>query len=117
MAKFAAATLALLALSTSASAYTSKRVALEHKPELAPATLPKAEFVLPLSQKVARPSDKAKALRHITRKKKHPSADPPTAIVAGSGQDEEYITDITIGGQTFKTIIGTRPQLYSWSNY
>lgn len=63
--------------------------------------LPKAPFVASITQKVPRSSARKEALWSI----RGPSA--KTARIAGSDDDEEYLTSITIGGQTFEVIIDT----------
>jgi hypothetical protein len=68
-------------------------------------TLPVSQNVLTLNQKVARPSWKADAIRSITRQGVDASKQY-TAVLAGGYQDEEYLTNITIGGQEFIVIVG-----------
>jgi hypothetical protein len=70
-----------------------------------PAARSSEGHVLTLTQKVARPPAKASAIRDLTRKggkgiKSH------TATLAGADQDEEYLTNVTIGGQHFSLIVG-----------
>ncbi|KAI0315205.1 aspartic peptidase domain-containing protein [Amylostereum chailletii] len=84
--------------------FTSHSVSLTPTVQADAVSLPAAPFVLNLSQKVARPSDKAKALRHVATKRR---AATDTAVVFGTGQDEEYSANITIGGQSFAVIIDT----------
>ena len=88
--------------------YSVRRVSLQSSTvqEDLPSPLPVAPFVANLTQKVSRPSDKASALRHIAKKGRG-STLPDTATVFGTGQDEEYAVNITIGGQDFAVIIGT----------
>jgi hypothetical protein len=64
--------------------------------------LPSAQYSIPLTSKVARPAYKqayTNALRGGRTVK--------TAVLAGSGGDSEYLTDITVGGQKFKVIVDT----------
>lgn len=69
-------------------------------------TLPVSQNVLTLNQKVARPSWKADAFRSVTRKGLA-SSKSYTDVLAGGAQDEEYLTNITIGGQNFIVIVDT----------
>lgn len=68
--------------------------------------LPEAPFVVSLTDKVPRPSFKKRALREL-RSNAHTPVGDPTATVFGSDDDEEYLTDITVGGQSFKAIVDT----------
>lgn len=63
--------------------------------------IPKAEHTLKLAAKVPRPAGKAAALRTLSRAKRF------TAPVAGSEGDEEYLVNVTIGGQDFSLIMDT----------
>jgi hypothetical protein len=62
--------------------------------------LPEAHHTLNLAAKVPRPAGKAAALRSLSRAKRF------TAPMAGSDGDEEYLVNVTIGGQDFSLIIG-----------
>lgn len=62
--------------------------------------LPAAPFVVNLTDKTPRSSIKKQALRELRGK-------TTTATVAGSDGDEEYLTDIEVGGQNFKAIVDT----------
>jgi hypothetical protein len=66
---------------------------------LTPEVIPTAEFSLSLSGKVPRSTAKRNALHAVTQAR--------TASLFGVANDQEYLTDITIGGQTFKVIVDT----------
>ncbi|KAI0315206.1 acid protease [Amylostereum chailletii] len=109
MERLAALLFLLLANNVAASddVYTSRAVSLTPTVQADAVSLSPAPFVLNLSQKVARPSDKAKALRHIAKKSPKHRAHTDTAVVFGTAGDEEYSTNITIGGQSFSVIVDT----------
>ncbi|PSR76813.1 hypothetical protein PHLCEN_2v8194 [Hermanssonia centrifuga] len=64
--------------------------------------LPVAPFSVPLTDKVPRSSAKKRMLRELRA-----GARSNVAVVAGAADDEEYLTDITIGGQDFKVVVDT----------
>jgi predicted aspartyl protease len=90
---------------TANAAYSVQRVSLpttesvNAQGALTPEVIPTAEYSVSLSEKVPRSTVKKNALRAVTKAK--------TASLFGSDDDEEYLTDITIGGQTFKVIVDT----------
>lgn len=99
-----ASLLPLLVLALRAHAYSSRHVTFAHDNVEQRTVLPVAQHVLTLSQTVPRPTSKAQALRHLTH---HPHARNSTIVtVSGSDQDEEYLTNITFGTQTFPVIVG-----------
>lgn len=63
--------------------------------------IPSAQHTLNLAAKVPRPAGKADALRTLSRAKRF------TSSLAGSDGDEEYLVNVTIGGQDFSLIIDT----------
>ncbi|KAJ7618179.1 aspartic peptidase domain-containing protein [Mycena polygramma] len=74
------------------------------------AVLPPAEFSVPFTAKTPRRKAKKNALASIRGKptKKAPGAGgASTVVVDGSDFDEEYLTNVTIGGQHFSLIIDT----------
>ncbi|KAJ7865336.1 acid protease [Mycena olivaceomarginata] len=78
------------------------------------ATLPPAEFSVPFTAKTPRRSSKKGALAALRGKptkkipgKKAPGAGGSTVAVDGSDFDDEYLTNVTIGGQHFSLIIDT----------
>lgn len=97
--------LAVLALSV--HAYDVRRLALTTRGPLETEILPAAQFSLPLTGKVSRPS--YKKFLNARRKRSHIARSPShTAILARTElASEEYVTDITIGGQSFKVIVDT----------
>ncbi len=64
--------------------------------------LPTAPFSIALTDKAPRSSYKKQLLRELRSGGKS-----KTAVVDGSGDDEEYLTDIVVGGQSFKVIVDT----------
>ncbi|VDC00346.1 unnamed protein product [Peniophora sp. CBMAI 1063] len=100
-----ASLLPLLLLALRAQAYTSRHVAFGRDDVEQRAVFPTAKHVVSLSQTVPRPASKAKALRHLTRRPE--AANSTIVTVSGSDQDEEYLTNITFGTQTFPVIIDT----------
>ena len=65
----------------------------------APVDLPVAPFVVNLTEKVARSSAKKRILRELRT--------GSSGSLQGTDDDEEYVTSIIVGGQTFKAIIDT----------
>ena len=98
--------LALLAACASAQAsfrhVRSSRVATAE-----PVDIPEAPFVIPLTDKVPRASHKKALLRELRGGRGTSSKGSLSATVIGSDDDEEYLTDITVGGQSFKAIVDT----------
>ena len=94
----------MLVLALQARAYTSRHVTFKQDGVEQHDSLPAAQHVLSLSRTVPRPASKAKALRHLTNR---PGGSNSTIVsVSGSDQDEEYLTNITFGTQTFPVIVG-----------
>ena len=69
-----------------------------------PEILPPAQFSVALSAKTSRPTYK-NSMRSAVLKRGN--ASNYTAILAGSSDDNEYLTNIMIGGQTFQVIVDT----------
>lgn len=95
-------TSAFLALAASAFAVDFTRI-VDHRTVEQHGELPIAPFASTLTQKVPRSQHKAEALRQLQKRANRAKI----ATVAGSDGDEEYLTDITIGGQKFQAIIDT----------
>ncbi|KAF7977088.1 hypothetical protein HWV62_4667 [Athelia sp. TMB] len=91
---------ALAAVST--QAYEIRRGAPATSEVLTTKVLPQAQFTMPFSGKIARPRGKQEIL-HTVRKR----SSSYTAVLAGGLSDQEYLTDITIGGQEFKVEVDT----------
>lgn len=70
---------------------------------LEPAVIPEAQFVVPITSKAPRRQSKKHNLASL---RAHASPNK-TAILVGADLDEEYLTDITVGGQTFTAIVDT----------
>ncbi|KZP11138.1 acid protease [Athelia psychrophila] len=87
----------------STQAYEIRKVAPATSGLLATEVLPQAQYSLPLTGKTTRSKAKQAALQTLRRR----SSNYTTAILAGSGKDQEYLTDITVGGQKFKVIVDT----------
>ncbi|KAJ7478970.1 acid protease [Mycena latifolia] len=64
------------------------------------AALPKAEFLVPFTDKIHRKGAKKHLLDGLIGK-------GTTVSLTGANFDHEYITDVTFGGQTFKLIVDT----------
>ena len=95
------ALLPLLVLAVhSTGAVEFRRVRSSVAPSNAFVELPVAPFVVNLTAKTSRSTAKKQVLRELRGK-------TTTATVAGSDDDEEYVTDITVGGQSFKAIVDT----------
>jgi hypothetical protein len=96
MAVVPAVLLAFSAISTAGASFTAERFALA-APAPAATSIPAAEYVTKISGKVAR-SDRKKAFRKEVLQ--HLTGKTYAGELAGSGFDEEYVTAITIGGQS-----------------
>jgi len=70
-----------------------------------PAVLPPAEFSVPFSGKAPRRQSKKTALSALRGASAKAPSD--TVVVDGSDFDEEYLTNVTIGGQHFSLIVDT----------
>lgn len=86
----------------SIQAYEIRKVAPTTRELLATEVLPQAQYFLPLSGKTTRSKAKQDALQALRKRSSN-----YTAVVAGGAKDQEYLTDITIGGQQFKVIVDT----------
>lgn len=69
-----------------------------------PEVLPQAQFSVALAAKTPRSTYKNNMREAVLKKGK---ASNYTGVLAGSDDDEEYLTNITIGGQTFQVIVDT----------
>ncbi|KAF7795741.1 hypothetical protein EIP86_006908 [Pleurotus ostreatoroseus] len=95
------ALLPLLVLAVhSTGAVEFRRVRSSVAPSNAFLELPAAPFVVNLTAKTSRSIAKKIALRELRGK-------AAIGTVDGTGDDEEYVTDIIVGGQNFKAIIDT----------
>jgi hypothetical protein len=95
----ASALVALCAISSAAATFTHESFALAPANALSAAPLPVAEHVVPFTGKTPRRSHKTAALQSL-RKGRPSSSTNYTDTLAGSSGDEEYLTAITIGGQS-----------------
>ncbi|KZP04844.1 acid protease [Athelia psychrophila] len=86
----------------SAHAYEIRKIAPRTSSALATEVLPSAQYSLPLTGKAPRSKAKKAALSALRK-----NATSFTAVLAGGDYDEEYMTDITVGGQAFKVIVDT----------
>jgi hypothetical protein len=91
--------LRLAAFVASACAYDIRRVAPATNLTLPTEVLPAAQFSVPLVEKVPRTTFKKNLLKALRGGR--------LATLAGSANDAEYVTDITISGQTFKIVVDT----------
>lgn len=100
--------LPLILLAASASAQVSIRhLKSSRLATTEPANIPTAPFVVPLTSKVPRSSRKKALLRELRGGRSTLSRGSTSGTVMGSDDDEEYLTDITVGGQHFKAIVDT----------
>jgi hypothetical protein len=84
------------------NAYSSQHVSLASSSDaVVTEPIPEAQFVVTLSDKVSRAASKINALNHLSQR-----AMPKVGTLAGSFQDEEYITNVTFGNQAFTAIVG-----------
>lgn len=100
MAPLAFLFVALAAVSTQAYAIHEESPATSEA--LTTEILPQAQFTMSFSGRIARSKGKQEALR--TMRKRSSSY---TTVLAGGLSDQEYLTDITIGGQEFKVEVDT----------
>lgn len=99
-----------VAFAVSAHAYDVRRVAPPTSGAVEMETIPSAQFYVSLTEKVSRPAYKKNMLKALGRS----TASNYTGDLAGSVNDSEYLTDITIGGQTFKVIVDTGSWVCNW---
>jgi hypothetical protein len=97
-------TLVVAVLALSAYAYDVRRIAPATSGAIKTEVLPAAQFSVSLSEKVARPAYKTNFLNTLRGSKASTSG---AAVLAGAGNDVQYLADITIGGQSFKVIVDT----------
>lgn len=98
-------TITVLALVASIHAYDIRRIAAESSGTVQTDVIPKSKFHVPLTGKVPKPAYK-KQLLNALRNQGSNSLNY-NAVIAGTDHDDEYVTDITIGGQEFKIIVDT----------
>jgi predicted aspartyl protease len=87
------------ALWVSAHAYNVRRVEPTTNAALLTEILPAAQFSLPLTEKVPRSTYKKDLLKTLRGR--------GSTVLAGSSDDSQYLTVITVGGQKFKVIVDT----------
>ena len=100
MAPLALLVAALAAISTQAHEIRKRAPAASEA--LTTEVLPQAPFTMPFSGKIARSKGKQDALRPVRKR-----SSSYTSVLAGGISDQEYLTDITIGGQDFKVEVDT----------
>lgn len=94
-----------LALSAKVHGYTVSRFHPGETGLLELENLPAAQYSTTLSQKVRRPSSKKNMRSYLL--KSLATGSSYHAQLDGAGDDAEYVTEITIGGQNFKVIVDT----------
>ncbi|KAJ7065390.1 aspartic peptidase domain-containing protein [Mycena amicta] len=94
--------LSLASASTARSDFTVVRH-ISHAAPVEAAVIPPAQFIAPITAKAPRRSSKK---AHITNLRSKVSGNT-TATLAGADLDQEYLTEITVGGQTFPVIVDT----------
>jgi hypothetical protein len=82
--------------------YVIRRVAPLTNVALATEVLPAAQFSVPLTEKVPRQTYKKKLLEALRT-----GLSTPTAVLAGSAHDIQYLANVTVGGENFKLIVDT----------
>lgn len=107
-----AALLALSVIATSSRAFKLIVTPVSLPIKSTDTTLPQAEFAVNLTAKVPKSAHKKALLRGL----RGVASKTPTATLAGSDQDEEYLTDIIVGGQKFKVIVDTGSWVFSVSD-
>ncbi|KAF7345412.1 Acid protease [Mycena venus] len=70
---------------------------------LEPAVIPEAQFVVPITSTAPRRKSKKSNLSSL-RKQASPNN---TVVLEGADLDQEYLTNITVGGQSFTAIVDT----------
>ncbi|KIM83061.1 hypothetical protein PILCRDRAFT_819851 [Piloderma croceum F 1598] len=81
--------------------YNIRRVAPLTSAALATEVLPAAQFFVPLTEKVPRQTYKKKLLEALR------TGLSTTAVLAGSANDNQYLTNVTVGGENFTVIVDT----------
>ena len=90
------------AFSERGSSYDIRRVAPLTNVALTTEILPAAQFLVSLTEKVPRQMYKKKLLEALRT-----GLSAPTAVLAGSANDVQYLANITVGGEKFKVIVDT----------
>jgi len=94
---------AALAVCGHASPYDIRRIARATDTVLS-TNIPAAQFSVALTDKISRQGHKKSPLDGLRRQG---FLNSPTAVLAGTYSDAQYLTDITIGGQNFKVVVDT----------
>jgi len=87
--------------------YDVRRVAPVTRSVIKTEILSAAQFFLPLTDTVSRSTYKKKLLALRNQRSTSSLHSPGDQVLAGSADDQEYVTDITIGGQDFKVVVDT----------
>jgi len=95
--------LLLAALALSVHAYDIRRVKPATIGVVETETIPAAQYSVSFTEKVARSAYKKDLFNALSGS----NALNYSAVLDGSNSDNEYLTDITIGGQNFKVIVDT----------
>nr|GAT51413.1 acid protease [Mycena chlorophos] len=93
-----------LACASSAEFVVSRHVSNVARTVVEPADIPPAQFVMPITQTTPRRASKKANLAAL---RAYLCGDKDTAVLSGSDLDQEYLTDVTVGGQTFPLIVDT----------
>ncbi|KAJ7249530.1 aspartic peptidase domain-containing protein [Mycena haematopus] len=100
----AAVVLSLVCASTVTAEFNVVRHVSQAPRSLEPAVIPAAQFVVPITSTAPRRRSKKSNLASL---RATTSLNNNTAILEGADLDQEYLTNVTIGGQTFTAIIDT----------
>jgi hypothetical protein len=96
---------ALCAITSAAATFTHERFSLVPSTSLSTSFLPVAEHVVSFTAKAPRRAHKKDALRSLRKGKGAGSAANYTDVLNGSDEDQEYLTAITIGGQSERIFV------------
>ncbi|KAJ7308516.1 acid protease [Mycena albidolilacea] len=98
------ASLSVLLLVCAATAEFNIVRHVSHAPRsLEPAVIPEAQFVVPITSTAPRRKSKKSNLESLRAF----AAPNNTAVLEGADFDQEYLTEVTVGGQTFTAIVDT----------
>jgi hypothetical protein len=98
------ASLSVLSLVCAATAEFNVVRHVSHAPRsLEPAVIPEAQFVVPITSTAPRRKSKKSNLASLRAS----AAPNNTVVLEGADFDQEYLTEVTVGGQTFTAIVDT----------
>jgi hypothetical protein len=108
---FFAALLSLSLVISGTQAAVSHRITRVSLPrlesEFAATTIPEAQFNVPIAGSVKRRGTKKASLAKVMARGRPGGKEAPTASIAGSDFDEEYLVNVTVGAHTYALIVDT----------